>query len=225
MWCIAELDEEYIAKMEDVLAVYEKPYRRAEPVICLDEKPVSLHADVRPFRPARPGRNARRDNEYKRCGTANIFAVVEPKAGRHFTCATPDRSARQFAQIVQRIVAAYPFARKIHLVMDNLNIHCRKSLTDHLGEKEGSYLWSRLNVHYTPKHGSWLNQAEIELSLVSRQCLGSRRIPTLDQLASSIRSWNAEANRNRLRIQWRFTRKAARTKFGYEKNTSKRSKT
>jgi transposase len=225
MWCIAELDEEYITKMEDVLAVYEKPYRRAEPVICLDEKPVSLHADVRPFRPARPGRNARRDNEYKRCGTANIFAVVEPKAGRHFSCATPDRSAAQFAQIVQRIVAAYPFARKIHLVMDNLNIHCRKSLTDHLGEKEGSYLWSRLNVHYTPKHGSWLNQAEIELSLISRQCLGSRRIPTLNQLASSVRSWSAEANRNRLRIPWRFTRKAARTKFGYKRNTSKRSKT
>lgn len=225
MWCIAELDEEYITKMEDVLAVYEKPYRSTEPVLCLDEKPVSLHADVRPFRPARPGRSARRDNEYKRCGTANIFAVVEPKAGRHYTCATPDRSAAQFAQVVQRVVAAYPFARKIHLVMDNLNIHCRKSLTDHFGEKEGSYLWNRLNVHYTPKHGSWLNQAELELSLVSRQCLGRRRIPTLEQLDSSVRSWNTEANRNRVHIQWRFTRKAARAKFGYIRKTSKRSKT
>ena len=223
MWCVAELDEDYIAKMEDVLALYEKPYRRAEPVICLDEKPVSLHADVRPSRPARPGHIAKRDNEYKRCGTANIFAVVEPKAGRHFTCATPNRSAAQFARVVQRIVAHYPFARTIHLVMDNLNIHCRKSLTDHLGQKEGRYVWRRLKVHYTPKHGSWLNQAEIELSLLSRQCLGSRRIPTLDQLASGIRAWNAKANHDRLSIQWKFTRNAARSKFGYQRNTSKRS--
>ncbi|MGH9992804.1 MAG: IS630 family transposase [Nitrososphaera sp.] len=220
---MAELDEDYIAKMEDVLALYEKPYRSAEPVICLDEKPVSLHADVRPFRPARPGHIAERDNEYKRCGTANIFAVVEPKAGRHFTCATPNRSAAQFARVVQRIVAEYPFARKIHLVMDNLNIHCRKSLTDHLDQKEARYIWRRLKVHYTPKHGSWLNQAEIELSLLSRQCLGSRRIPTLDQLASGIRSWNTKANHHRLCIQWKFTRKAARTKFRYQRNTSKRS--
>jgi DDE superfamily endonuclease len=225
MWCVADLDEEYIAKMEDVLALYEKPYRSAEPVICLDEKPVSLHDDVRPGRPARPGHIAKRDNEYTRRGTANIFAVVEPKAGRHSTCATPNRSAAQFAQVVQRLVAGYPFARKIHLVMDNLNIHCRKSLTDHLGVEEGRYVWNRLQVHYTPKHGSWLNQAEIELSLVSRQCLGTRRIPNLNLLQSSVRAWNTKANRDRTRIQWKFTRKAARTKFGYQRNTSKRSKT
>src|SRR6266852_3464399 len=216
MWCVAELDEEYIAKMEDVLALYEKPYRSAEPVICLDEKSVSLHADVRPCRPARPGHIAKRDNEYKRCGTANIFAVVEPKAGRHFTCATPNRSAAQFAQVVERLVAEYPFARKIHLVMDNLNIHCRKSLTDHLGDQEGRYVWSRLKVHYTPKHGSWLNQAEIELSLVSRQCLGRRRIAALRALQAETRAWTARANRRKTCIQWKFTRKAARTKFGYQ---------
>jgi DDE superfamily endonuclease len=128
---------------------YEKPYKAAEPVIGLDEKPVSLHDDVRPCRPARPGHIAKRDNEYNRCGTANIFAVGEPKAGRHFNCAAPNRSAAQFAQVVQRLVAAYPFARKIHLVMDNLNIHCRKSLTDHLGNKQGRYTWSRLKVYYT----------------------------------------------------------------------------
>jgi hypothetical protein len=225
MWCVAELDEEYIAKMEDVLALYEKPYRSAEPVICLDEKPLSLHDDVRPGRPARPGHIAKRDNEYKRCGTANIFAVVEPKAGRHFTCATPNRSAAQFAQVIQRLVAGYPFARKIHLVMDNLNIHCRKSLTDHLGVKEGRYIWNRLQVHYTPKHGSWLNQAEIELSLVSRQCLGTRRIPNLDLVQSSVSAWNTKANRDRTRIQWKFTRKADRTEFDYQKHISKRSKT
>lgn len=95
MWCVAELDAKYIAKMEDVLALYETPYDPKEPVVCLDEKPVSLHADVRPVRPARPGHVAKRDNEYQRCGTANIFGIVEPKAGRHLTCATTNRSGAQ----------------------------------------------------------------------------------------------------------------------------------
>jgi len=225
MWCVAELDELYVAQMEDVLALYEKPYKSTEPVVCLDEKPVSLHADVRPASPARPGRIAKRDNEYQRCGTANLFAVVEPKAGRHFNRATTDRSAAQFALVIQDLVAAYPFARQIHLVMDNLNIHCRKSLIDQFGIQEGTYLWGRLKVHYTPKHGSWLNQAEIELSLVSRQCLGTRRIPTLAQLKSEIRCWNARANRNRTCIDWKFTRTAARAKFGYKTTLSRRSET
>lgn len=213
---MAELDEEYIRKMEDVLKVYERPYSSARPVICLDEKPVTLHADVRPPRPAAPGKIAKRDNEYKRCGTANVFCAVEPKAGKHFTRATPNRSAPEFAQAVEEIVQAYPFARKIHLVMDNLNIHCRKSLTDHFGKQRGNYLWGRLEVHYTPKHGSWLNQAEIEISLLSRQCLGHRRIPTLDQLVAESRAWNRKMNRQRLRIDWQFTRSAARKKFRYE---------
>jgi hypothetical protein len=125
MWCIADLDADYLRKMEDVLAVYEKPYHAAEPVVCLDEKPVSLHADLRPPLPARPGKVAKRDNEYKRCGTANVFCAVEPKAGKHFTFPTPDRSAPQLASILNRIIGSYPFARTIHLVMDNLNIHCR----------------------------------------------------------------------------------------------------
>ena len=225
MWCVAELDANYIARMEDVLALYEKPYNVKEPVVCLDEKPVSLHAEVRPPRPARPGHIAKRDNEYKRCGTANIFAVVEPKAGRHFTCATPNRSGAQFARMVQRVLAAYPGARTVHLVMDNLNIHCEKSLTDHFGRRLGKKLWRRLTVHFTPKHGSWLNQAEIELSLVSRGCLGSRRIDTLAQLRLDTRAWNTRANRAKTRIRWRFTRHDARVKFGYQKNVSSRSET
>jgi transposase len=217
--------DEYIEKMEDVLSVYERPYSPVHPVVCLDEKPVSLHADVRPARPMVPGHSIRRDNEYKRNGTANIFAVVEPKAGRHFTRATPDRSGLQFALLVRDIVTAYPSARTIHLVMDNLNIHRKKSLTDHLGAAQADYLWSRLGVHYTPKHGSWLNQAEIELSLISRQCLGKRRIPTLERLQSETRAWTQKADHQRLRIQWRFTRKNARQKFGYLKNVSMRSQT
>lgn len=225
MWCVAELDEAYIARMEDVLALYEKPYRSAEPVVCLDEKPVSLHADIRPMRPARPGHLAKRDNEYKRCGTANIFAVVEPKAGRHLNRATPNRSAQQFAWTIRDLAADYPFARKIHLVMDNLNIHCCKSLTDTFGPRHGHYLWNRFQVHYTPKHGSWLNQAEIELSLLSRQCLGQRRIDDLEPLKKELHNWNTRANRGKTRIDWSFTRKAARMKFGYNANISKRSKT
>jgi len=214
---VAELDRNYIERMEDVLAVYEKPYQAAEPVICLDEKPVSLHADVRPPRPARPGKPARPDNEYKRCGTANVFGAVEPKAGRHFTTATPNRSAAQFAHMVNHIVDQYPAARTIHLIMDNLNIHCGKSLVDSFGQQKGGDLWDRLTVHYTPKHGSWLNQAEIELSLYSRQCLGKRRIPDLGALQRETRVWNRRTDRKRTKINWQFTRKKARKAFHYNK--------
>jgi hypothetical protein len=188
MWCLATLDAEYLARMEDLLALYERPQNPAEPVVCLDEKPVSLHADVRAPRPARPGHAAKRDNEYRRCGTANIFGVVEPKAGRHFTCATPNRSAAAFARMVRRVIKAYPNARTIH------------------------------------QHGSWLNQAEIELSLVARQCLGAQRIPELRALQRQTRAWTTGANRRRTTITWRFTRKAARRKFAYKKPVSKRSR-
>jgi signal recognition particle subunit SEC65 len=164
-------------------------------------------------------------SEYRRCGTANIFAVVEPKAGRHFTCATPDRSARQFACVVRRMILAYPRAHRIHLVTDNLNIHCEKSLTDTFGEREGRRLWRRLAVHPTPKHGSWLNQAEIELSLVSRGCLGHRRIDTLSLLRTEVGAWTSNADRTRIKIQWRFTRHDARRKFGYQTKLFTRSQT
>jgi len=223
MWCVAELNPEYVEKMEDVLAVDEKPSDASEPVVCLDEKPVSLHADLRPPTPPAPGRIAKRDNEYKRCGTAKVFCVVEPKAGHHFTWPTPDRSAPQFAQVLGTLVSCYPGARTIHVVMDNLNIHCRKSLTDHYGEKPGSRLWDRLRVHYTPKHGSWLNQAEIEISLFSRQCLGKRRIPDLALLQREAQAWNRPMNRDRVRIDGKFSRKDARRKFDYKKNYSRRS--
>src|SRR6266481_2053603 len=127
MWVVADLDEDYIAKMEDVLETYEQPYDPQQPVLCLDEKPVTLHADVRPTSPAQPGREARRDNEYERCGTANVFCAVEPKAGRHFTFPTPDRSGFEFAQVLAELAIAYPEAKTIHLVIDNLNIHHKEA--------------------------------------------------------------------------------------------------
>jgi hypothetical protein len=220
MWCVAELNPEYIERMEDVLAVYEKPYNPAEPVVCLDEKPVSLHADVRAPIPAKPGKPAKQDNEYKRCGTANVFGVVEPKAGRHFTTATPDRSGAEFARMVGHVVEQYPAARTIHLVMDNLNTHRSKPLIDYFGEQEGGNIWDRLTVHYTPKHGSWLDQAEIELSLFSRQCLGNRRIPDLSTLKRETRVWNRKTDRKRTKINWQFTRTKARKLFHYAKPRS-----
>jgi hypothetical protein len=225
MWCIAELDEEYLNKMEDVLKTYEKPYNPAEPVVCFDERPVSLHADLRPPRPTAPGRIAKRDNEYVRCGTANVFCAVEPKAGRHFTWPTPNRSAPEFARVIGELVVSYPRAQTIHLILDNLNIHCRKSLTDLYGPKVGNAFWNLFTVHYTPKHGSWLNQAEIEISLFSRQCLGTRRIADLATLRKEARLWNRRLNRTGVKINWRFDRKAARRKFGYQPNLFMRSKT
>jgi len=225
MWCVADLDEEYIAKMEDVLEVYERPYDSQQPVVCLDEKPVTLHADVRPPSPAKPGREARRDNEYERRGTANVFCAVEPKAGRHFTFPTPDRSGFEFAQVLVRIALQYPNAETIHLVMDNLSSHHRKSLVDLYGPEMATEVWDCFTVHYTPKHGSWLNQAEIEIGLFARQCLGTRRIPDLKRLRKETAAWNRRMNRNAVTINWKFDRKAARRKFGYKRNSIKRSQT
>jgi hypothetical protein len=116
MWCVAELNEDYVRKMEDVLETYEQPYNPKQPVVCLDEKPVTLHAEVRPFSAAMPGREARRDNEYERRGTANVFCAVEPKAGRHFTFPTPDRSAFEFAKVIFELALQYTHAETIHLV-------------------------------------------------------------------------------------------------------------
>jgi hypothetical protein len=209
--------------MEDVLETYEQPYDPEQPVVCLDEKPVTLHADVRTPSPAAPGREARQDSEYERRGTANVFCAVEPKSGRHFTFATPDRSGFEFAQAAAEIALHYPDARTIHLVLDNLNIHRRKSLTNLYGEELGGQIWDRFTVHYTPAHGSWLNQAEIEIGILSRQCLGTRRIPDLKTLRREVQAWNRRINRARVRIDWKFNRRKARRKFGYSKNRITRS--
>jgi DDE superfamily endonuclease len=215
MWCVAEIDDEYKEKMEDVLAVYENAYNPKEPVVCLDERPLVLHAEVREPTPAKPGKIAKRDGEYKRKGTANAFCVVEPKAGRHITKITKNRKAWQFARLVEEIVCTYPRVRTIHLVMDNLNTHKEKSLTDYFGQSRGKKLWAKITPHYTPKHGSWLNQAEIEISMFSRQCLGKDRIAELGMMKARAHAWNKRMNRDKVKINWTFTRKKAREKFKY----------
>jgi hypothetical protein len=181
----------------------------------VDEKPVVLHEDARPVVPPRPGQILRRDYEYKRRGTANVFCGVEPKTGVHFTTVTPTRASPEFAEFLLDIVAHYPAADTIHLVLDNLSSHTRKALTDRFGNEDGGWLWDRFTVHYTPKHGSWLNQAEIEISLFERQCLGKRRLGDIDQLRREARAWNHRANRDQITIQWKFTRKCARLTMNY----------
>lgn len=204
---MAQLDEKYIRRMEDVLKLCEKPVSEEEPVV--------LHWDINAPRPVRSGHIVRRDYEYKRCGTANVFCGVEPNAGRHFPKPKATRSATEFADYLVEIVARYPEARTIHLVLGNLNTHRRKSMVKRHGEKLGSLLWSRFTIHYTPRHGSWLNQAEIEVSLVSRQCLGQRRILDLTTLRGEVRAWDRRSNRDRTTIDWKFTRKQARRKLHY----------
>lgn len=173
--------------MEDVLKIYEAPLKAPAPVICLDEEPVVLHADTRPATPIGPGHAARRDYKYKRCGTANVFCVVEPKAGRHFTKVTPTRASPDFAEFLLDIAASYPAAETIHLVLDNLSTHTRKAAMDWFGEKDGGWLRSRFTLPHTPKHRSWINQAEIQIGLFSRQCLGKPRISSIEELTQSSR--------------------------------------
>lgn len=209
--------------MEDVLALYEKPYNPNKPVVCLDERPIQLLDSSRPGRGLAPGKVPREDYEYVRCGTANVFCAVEPLAGRHITKATANRKAPAFAEVMGDIASRYRRAKKIHLVVDNLNTHCLKSLTTHFGKKRGRKIWRRFAVHYTPKHGSWLNQAEIEISLYSRGCLGTDRIPTLRKLTLRTDAWSARMNHDRAKISWAFTVKKARSKFRYKRSLFMRS--
>ena len=218
MWCVPKVDQEYLKRMENVLDLLAKPANEREPVVALDERPVQLLGSARPGTPMAPGRIARRDYEYVRHGTANIFCIVAPKLGGHLTHATRNRKAPRFADAMQRIATAFPVAKTIHLVMDNLNTHCEKSLIDAYGAFEGRRLWRRFTVHYTPKHASWLNPAEIEVGLWSRECLGRDRVATFAELSRRTRTWNARANSSKRRINWQFTTADARRVFRYEQS-------
>src|SRR4051812_49173417 len=178
MWVIPELTPEFTTRMEDVLDLYQKPLDPEEPAVCLDERPVVLRAEVKlPRQENEPGKIKKRDSEYVRLGTANVFCAVEPKAGKHITKVTKRRKGRDFAQMLSKIEAHYPGTKTIHLVMDNLSTHSLKSCTVRYGEARGTALWNRFTPHFTPKHASWLDQAEIEISLMSREALGKDRFP------------------------------------------------
>jgi hypothetical protein len=196
-----------------VLRLYSAPLKNEEPVVCLDERPVQLLDHKRPPSLARPGRDARADYEYKRMGTANVFAIVAPKLGIHLTHATPDRASGNYVKALQRVARKFPRAKRIHLVQDNLSSHSENCCIQVLGPAAGRRLWGRFKVHYTPKHGSWLNMAETEISLWGRECLGGRRLPTLQKLESETSAWNRRTNQLRRTIAWNFNVRDARRKF------------
>ncbi len=182
--------------MEDVLRLYARKLDPDEAVVCLDELPVVLREDARRGEPMAPGKPARTDYEYVRCGTANIFCIVEPLTGRRLTFATANRKAHAFVRALRKIDQRYRAARRIHLVMDNLNIHSRASLETLLGDFAGRRLWQRFVVHYTPKHASWLNAAKLEASLVSRECLGRGAFRLLSTSSRSSRRGGAAPKRS-----------------------------
>lgn len=223
MWCVPELTPEYVARMEDVLELYARPLKAAEPVVCIDERPVVLHDSAREGSPMQPGRVAKKDYEYVRKGTANVFCVVEPLTGRRLTQATRNRKGTTFARALKRVAARYAKARKIHLVLDNLSTHSEKSLTNAFGLAAGRKLWKRFHVHYTPKHGSWLNMAEIEASLVSRECLGKRRIGDLATLRREVTAWRRRVEPAGRTIDWKFRVDDARRVFRYNGIVTTRS--
>lgn len=216
MWCIGKLDEEYIRKMEDVLDVYARPYNEKKPVVCVDEKPVALIGDTRDrILPKEAGDVLKKDYEYERNGAVNVFCAVEPKAGKYINTVTEKRCGSDFAKFIKSLSEKYSCSEKIVLVMDNLATHKEKHLIDFYGEQEGKKLWNKFEVHYTPKHGSWLNQAEIAIGMYSRQCLGDGRIGTFENLKIETKAWNKKINKKKTKINWRFTKSKARKSLNY----------
>ena len=188
MWCIGVLTEEYRRRMYDVLELYAQPYRAREPVICIDEKSKQLIRDSRAPLPMKPGRPGKCDYEYVRQGTCNVFVAVEPKAGRRTIEVTERRTKPEFVGFVRQLLErTYASAQKVHLVLDNLNTHFRSCFEEVLGRSAAHALLRRVQFHHTPKHASWLNMAEIEISILERQCLGRR----LMDRASARRELNA----------------------------------
>ncbi len=199
--------------MEHILDVYEQPYEKAHPLVCFDEKSVELHADVRTPLPAEPGRPKRHDYEYKRNGTRNVFLFLEPKAGLRHTLVTRRRTKEDWAKAMRYLVdELYRDAPIIDVVMDNLNTHTAEVLIEIFGKAEAERLLSRLKFHYTPLHGSWLNMAEIELSVMQRQCL-KRRLGNEFTLGIELVAWEKPRNDANLTIRWKFTKQHTRRIF------------
>jgi hypothetical protein len=213
-WCLPEgPSAEFVAAMEDVLEVYHRPHDAQRPLVCMDECSKQLIGEVREPLPAKPGQVAKYDSEYERRGTANVFMAVEPLAGKRTTQVTERRTRVDWARFVQLLLmTVYPRAQKVVLVMDNLNTHSIASLYEAFAPEVARALAGRLEIHYTPKHGSWLNMAETELSVLSRQCL-DRRIDDRDEMAREIEVWQTARNAANVTIDWRFETADARIKL------------
>ena len=199
--------------MEDVLDIYELPYNKDIPVVCMDEKSYQLLGEARESWAMRPGDNKKIDSEYIRNGTCSIFAFVEALAGRHHVSVREHRTAIDWAEEIRYLVdEMYPDVQKIILVMDNLNTHKPASLYKAFPPEEARRIIKKLEIHYTPKHGSWLDIAEIELNVMTHQCL-SRRISSIDVLRSELTAWEDERNNGKSKVNWQFTTKDARIKL------------
>ena len=214
MWCIGALSEEYRQRMYALLELYARPVSRAEPVICIDEKSLQLIGHSRAPLPMASNKPTKQDYEYVRNGTTNLFVAVEPKAGQRIVSVTSRRGKVDFVAFVNGLLTgAYAKAHQIHLVLDNLNTHFRKCFDDVLGEHAATRLLRRVQFHYTPKHASWLNMAEIEIGILSRQCL-DRRIASRQLLKSEVDAWQSARNAEQRTIEWSFTRQDADRKLG-----------
>lgn len=214
-WCIPpQQNAAFVAAMEDVLAVYSRPYNKKYPVVCMDEKPIQFFADSRKgFRSKKSGAQYE-DYEYIRNGTASIFLFTEPLVGWRYADAQEHRTRQDWAkQIDWLLTEQYPNAKKVVLVMDNLNTHNIASLYATFPPEYASMLAERLEIHYTPKHGSWLDIAEIELSALGRQCVSNNRIPDLPTLRGLLSSWVSSRNKRQKGVDWHFSSFDARIKL------------
>jgi len=213
-WCIPpKANAEFVCKMEDVLEVYKRPYDPKRPVVCLDETSKQLIGEVATPVPPAPGQVAHYDYEYVRNGVANIFMISEPLAGQREVEVTDRRTRIDYALCLRKIAdEMYPDAEIIVLVQDNLNTHSPASLYEAFEPSEARRLMKRFEVHYTPKHGSWLDMAEIELGILGRQCL-ARRIDNVDDLRREVRAWTTDRNAAGTKVNWQFTTADARIKL------------
>ena len=213
-WIIPPLHNgEFVSCMERVLDVYKEPYDPLRPVVCMDESPKQLIKETRLSLKRRPGSDEKEDYEYERCGVANIFMVNEPLRGKRYVKVTERKTKTDWAQLIKEVADShYPYVEKIRLVMDNLNTHKPASLYEAFPPEEAKRLWDRFEFIYTPKHGSWLNMAEIELHVLNRQCL-NRRIGDLDTMAKEIKAWQRDRNGKDAKINWQFTNDQARIKL------------
>lgn len=198
--------------METVLDVYKRPFDPKNPVVCMDECPKQLIAETRIPIPALPGQPEKHDYEYKRCGMCNVFIACEPLAGKRMLKVTERKTKQDWANFMEEIAHQYEMAEKITIVMDNLNTHGPGSFYETFQPEKAKAIWNRFEFVYTPKHGSWLNIAEIELNVLSGQCL-DRRIDNIEDVRKEVLAWEKNRNNKNAKVNWRFTTEDARIKL------------